>query len=341
MLAPTLAELEAVRQDVGRRIRHRASWMTPLGAGGLLAAWAIYAVLNHDLNLLLPPVAVVVGAAAGHVVASSRLAGEYERLYRARVLPRLAALFGPLTFQRPPPPDLERLRRFHVFRHFDSARGEDAIVGQYRGVKISIEQLHLTRGWGLWRKQVFRGLLIEIELKNRLAGTTAVAADAGGFGNFRDELAARNIRRVGLESSAFEREYEVYGTDQVMARALITPDFMERFLRPREQRRLRPPAGAGAGQPVAAGDAAAGRTRRASQATTSRRRPTRTPASDDGVLSRLYHDIQAVLRAADSAIALDAPTIAQAKSPRRKPPAAKSGDDDTDALAEDPIGEDQ
>jgi len=38
-----MAELEAVRQDVGRRIRHRASWMTPLGAGAGLAAWAIWA----------------------------------------------------------------------------------------------------------------------------------------------------------------------------------------------------------------------------------------------------------------------------------------------------------
>jgi len=57
---------------------------------------------------------------------------------------------------------------------------------------------------------VFRGLLIELELKQRLLGVTAIAADAGGFGNLRDELAARDVRRVGLESPAFEREYEVY-----------------------------------------------------------------------------------------------------------------------------------
>src|SRR5580698_1374806 len=192
-LGPTLAELEAVRQDVGRHIRRRASWMTPLGAAVLLTAWFAYLLRGGDLDLILPPVAILVGAGLGQMIAVSKLADEYERLYKARVLPQLAALFGALTFQRPPPPDLSRLRQFHVFRHFGAAHADDAILGHYRGVALSIVQLELTRGWGPWRKHVFRGLLIEIELKNPLTGTTAVAADAGTFGNLRDELAARNI----------------------------------------------------------------------------------------------------------------------------------------------------
>jgi hypothetical protein len=333
-LAPTLAELEAVRVDVGRRIRRRASWMTPLGAGAGLAAWAIWAAVNHEFDLILPPIAFLVGAAAGHIVASWRLAGEYERLYQARVLPRLAALFGALTFARPPPPDLDRLRRFHVFRHFGAAHADDGIAGQHRGLKLSIVQLRLTRGWGLWRKSVFRGLLIEIELKQRLAGVTAIAADAGGFGNLRDELAARDIRRVGLESPAFEREYEVYATDQVMARALITPDFMERFMALGKSE--------GFGRPLALAQdnllqIAMPRLDERGVAQDYFAPPTyEDPASDDGVLGRLYRDIKAVLAAADAVIALDAPTGALAKSSRRHSRAAKLASDD-----EDPIGEDQ
>lgn len=335
-LAPMLTEMEAVRFDVGRRIRRRAGWMTPLGVGVLLTAWAIFAVLDHEFDLILPPVAVVIGAALGHIVASSRLAEEYERLYKGRVLPRLAALFGALAFARPPPPDLERLRRFHVFRHFDTTCADDAIFGEHRGLKLSIVQLRLARGSGPWRKQVFRGLLIEIELKQGLAGVTAIAADAGGFGNLRDELAARDIRRVGLESPAFEREYEVYATDQVMARALITPDFMERFIALGKT--------AGFGRPLALAQdnllqLAMPRLDERGVAQDYFAPPSyEDPASDDGVLERLYHDIQAVLLAADSVIGLDAATSAQAKSPRRKSRAAKAGGE---ALEEDPVGEDQ
>jgi hypothetical protein len=314
-LAPTLAELEAVRQDVGRRIRRRAAWMTPAGAAAGLAVWGVYILATRQLDLLLPPIALVIGAAAGHIVASRQLAGDYERLYKARVLPRLVALAGALTFQRPPPPDLERLRRFHVFRHFDSAQAEDAIVGRYRGLKISIEQLRLTRGWGPARKRVFRGLLIEIELNNRLTGTTAVAADAGVFGNLLSELATGAIHRVGLESAAFEREYEVYATDQVMARALLTPDFIERF------RALeRSP---GFGRPLALAEdnlllLAMPRLEDRSGAGDYFAPPSfESPADDNDVLQRLHDDLKSVLRAADSAIALDAGTSAQANRRRR------------------------
>ena len=321
-LAPTLAELEAVRQDVGRRIRRRAAWMTPLGAGVLLAAWAIFVLRGGGLNLLAPPLAVLVGAAAGHIVASHRLAAEYERLYKARVLPRLAAQFG-LSFGRAVPPDLERLRRFHVFRHFTAARAADAISGQYRGLQLTILQLQLLRGWIPPRKTVFRGVLIEIELKNRLLGTTAITADAGAFGNLRDELAARNIRRVGLESAAFERDYEVYATDQVMARALLTPDFMERFKALEHS--------AGFGRPLAlAQDStlllAMPRADDRKAAWDFFDPPTfEEPASDDGVLQRLHDDIEAMLKATDSVIALDEATSQQAKSRSGRRKAAPAG----------------
>ena len=289
----------------------------------LLGLWVVWLALGGELNLLAPPLATLIGGIAGHVVAVRRLAAEYERLYKARVLPRLVALFGALTYQRPPPPDLARLRRFHVFRRFDAARAEDAIGGAYRGLKLSIVQLDLSRGWGPTRKLVFRGLLIEVALKNRLTGVTAVAADAGAFGNLRDELAARNIERVGLESAEFERAYQVYATDQVMARALITPEFMERFMALGER--------AGFGRPLAlaqdntlllamprAGQGAGPEDFFAPPSYES-------PASDDAVLERLYHDIQAVLRAADSAIALDDATRQQAG---RTPKVRLEGDDD-------------
>jgi hypothetical protein len=38
------------------------------------------------------------------------------------------------------------------------------------------------------------------------------------------------LQRVGLEDPKFEREFEVYGSDQVEARALVHPVFMERLL---------------------------------------------------------------------------------------------------------------
>jgi hypothetical protein len=318
-LAPTLAELESVRQDAGRRIRRRAAWASPLGAGICVVAWAIYWAWSGQLELLAPPAAVVLGGAVGYSWASSRLNAEYERLYKARVLPRLVAMAASsLTFQRPPPPNLELLRRFHVFRHFSAAHADDAIRGAYRGLALGIVQLQLSQGWGPWRRSAFRGLLIEIELQRGLAGTTAIASDAGAAGNFRDELVARNIQRVGLESPAFERLYEVYGTDQVIARTLVTPDFMERFTAMGQL--------AGFARPLAlAKDRLLQIALPRSDDREGRRglfeAPTfEDPAADDHVLQRLHHNLMTVLRAADAVIGLDSATHARAAGrPRRSP----------------------
>ncbi|HVN01907.1 MAG TPA: DUF3137 domain-containing protein [Caulobacteraceae bacterium] len=309
-LAPTLAELELVRLEAGRRIRRRAAWLTPIGAGAALALWAAYLAVTGDLNLIVPPVAIAFGALAGHVVAAQRLALEYEALFKTRVLPRLAGLFGALTYRRPPPPDLERLRRFHVFRRFDTAHADDSIAGRYRGLDLEIVQLRLTRGSFPVRRQVFRGLLVELTLNNRLTGTTAIAADAGALGNLLDQASGRDIRRVGLESRAFEREYEVYATDQVMARALLTPRFMERFTAlGRNDGFGRPLALAEDDRLLIAMPFAAGRSAGADYFAPP---GYDQPAQDDAVLTRLYRDLLCVLAVADEAIALDEATSRQA-----------------------------
>ena len=41
---------------------------------------------------------------------------------------------------------------------------------------------------------------------------------------------AAGLQRVGLESSQFERIFEVFGDDQVEARFLVHPAFMERLM---------------------------------------------------------------------------------------------------------------
>jgi hypothetical protein len=44
-------------------------------------------------------------------------------------------------------------------------------------------------------------------------------------------MTAQHRERVRLEDPVFEKVYEVYGTDQVAARALLNPAFMEKMLK--------------------------------------------------------------------------------------------------------------
>jgi hypothetical protein len=237
------------------------------------------------------------------------------------VLPQLLALFGAdLAYQRPPPPDLDRLRGLGIFGRLDAARADDAIAGAYRGLRIAITQLRVVRGWALGAKTVFRGLLFDMDLTQRLSGVTVVAADEGAFGNLKTALMMQDFRRVGLESPVFERDYEVYATDQVMARALLTPLFMERFRALGQGLFARPLALARASQLILAlpGTAATTGYGRASTPLYDdffRPPDFDEPAADDALLERLHHDIEAILAAADAVIGLEG---AQATTPSRK-----------------------
>lgn len=72
----------------------------------------------------------------------------------------------------------------------------------------------------------FDGLLVSFSHDLRVLDRTIVLPDRG-------PLNPRHIdgmKRVGFGSREFERKFEVYADDQVEARALVPPDFMERLL---------------------------------------------------------------------------------------------------------------
>jgi hypothetical protein len=82
-------------------------------------------------------------------------------------------------------------------------------------------------------RTVFRGLLVVCDFDKRFQGTTVVTKDRTLLGNVFAGL-LREGKRVELESPDFEKVYEVYSDDQVEARYILTPGFMERLLELRE-----------------------------------------------------------------------------------------------------------
>ena len=78
---------------------------------------------------------------------------------------------------------------------------------------------------------MFNGLLAELAFPGRFSGVTVVAKDGGLLGNaFRDFVQASGLERVRLEDPRFEERYQVYSSDQISARALLTPAVMERLM---------------------------------------------------------------------------------------------------------------
>lgn len=225
-LEPVLDELEATRRDVIRQINRRALWRVPLCVCGAL----LLSSFDENRDLFDVVLAAGGGGAAGYFWASSRSGARYRSLYKQRVLPLLTERFGSITYRPARLPDMRPLSEERLFRSYDRVTAEDELIGTYRGLAVSIVELTLKAGSGDQERISFGGLLVQIELPRRLVGTTAVISDSGWYDRLRDWLVRQGRERVRLEDPRFDSLYQVWASDQITARALLTPAFMERFL---------------------------------------------------------------------------------------------------------------
>lgn len=297
-----LDEMEAARQDTVRQVKARAMWRVPLCVAGGVALWVI-GLINEpqDADLFELVAMVVFGLVAGYFWASLKLSSAYARLYKDKVLPRLAAGFGDITYRAAVGPDMGLLKAEKVFRDFDSVSADDQLVGVHRGLPVTITEVKLEKRNGKNTQTIFDGLIVQVELPKSLTGITAVVADGGPFGNFADRMTTSGRQRVKLEDPVFEKVYETYGTDQVSARALLNPAFMERLLKLGERPGyMRPLALAVDNRLTMALPKANGRNLFEPPSFNK-------PAASREVLVQLRDDIQAVLDVTDAVIALDAP----------------------------------
>lgn len=298
-LKDVLDEVETARLDTLEKVNRRAMWSVPLcTAGGIVLL--ILAQFTDDPPDFTESIALaLVPGVLGYLWASFDLSSSYTRLYKNKVLSRLAATFGELSYRSAVMPDLARLKEENIFRKFDASEADDEIFGTHRNLPINIVELKLTFGSGNSEKTMFDGLLVTLDLPRDTGAVTAVISDAGAFGNFLDRQKTQRRERVRLEDPRFEAVYEVYSSDQVESRALLHPAFMEKLLV------LGQLPGFGRPLVLCAGRVLQIAMPRESGGNLFEAPNFRKPAATRETLVQLRKDIAAVLAAADAVIDLD------------------------------------
>lgn len=113
---------------------------------------------------------------------------------------------------------------------FDRVSFEDWVTAIAHGTAFEfcethMETHHKTKNGDSWRT-IFRGQLLVLNLDRKFLGETIVLRDKGMFNSERKGV----LKRVGLVDPIFEKIFEVYSTDQVEARYLLTPTFMQKLV---------------------------------------------------------------------------------------------------------------
>lgn len=221
VIAPALAPYEAERKAVLKRF-----WRLVIAGGVAGATFAIVtAVLGGETDLeamviWAGVIALVVGGFSYVPV------HRFEERCKTRALGDLAGALG-MTYAGADfePPAMERIQQLKLIGNdADSETYEDLFSGTRSGAAFQLYEARMTKRSGKSTIVVFAGQVLRIGFPKTFLGTTVVNR------NNQRWFPPKGLERVGLESSQFERIFEVFGNDQVEARFLVHPSFMERLM---------------------------------------------------------------------------------------------------------------
>ena len=128
-----------------------------------------------------------------------------------------------------------------VKSRIDRYSGNDYVTGTVDGVKIEFsdvhaEQKHTDSKGRTHYETLFQGMFLRAEFPKHFSGRTVVLPDSAEkmFGSFLGKmLQSYNFSRaelIKMDNPEFEKQFVVYGTDQIEARYILSHSMMERIL---------------------------------------------------------------------------------------------------------------
>ncbi|WP_039456436.1 DUF3137 domain-containing protein [Candidatus Jidaibacter acanthamoebae] len=159
---------------------------------------------------------------------------KYKLAIKSEIFPLIFSFFrGSLIYQVKSDFPLKSVLSSGIIPLYDYKFMEDSIKGTYKDVKLHLTQATLEiankAGKNNTRKTIFKGIIIQLSMNRSFYGKTIVRKDAGVIGNLFGKQ-FETLQNVKLEDPVFEKQFEVYASDQIEARYLLNPSFMERLI---------------------------------------------------------------------------------------------------------------
>lgn len=150
-----------------------------------------------------------------------------EKKVKKKVMPVLMKAIPDFYWQIEPPIPEEDITDSKIFSHAKEAakRFDDSFLGKYRGVDIAVAECNYVAG----KLNIFNGAVIRLQMNKDFAGTTVIRPKKEVEVKDVNDLKKLKYQKVELEDIEFNKTYNVYSTDQVEARYLLTTAFVERF----------------------------------------------------------------------------------------------------------------
>lgn len=114
------------------------------------------------------------------------------------------------------------LKSLNLISDFNNYHDDDYLVGTYKDVKLDVIEVDLSKKSGKNSVKIFKGLFVKFKSFKKFQGYTVIKRESLKIGNSKEQ--------VVLEDPVFEKYFDVTATDQIEARYLLTPAFMNRLV---------------------------------------------------------------------------------------------------------------
>lgn len=154
---------------------------------------------------------------------------DYIHFYKRNVMPILVKMYGEFRYSLTSKIKKDEIKKLAISPSFDHIEAEDSIVGELDNIGFQFCELKLERSGNNGRHTMFKGCMVKLTMPFNFNSHTIVQQDRGKVANWltKDPKATQ---KVELENNYFEQAFEVFSTDQVLARYILTPVMMEQIL---------------------------------------------------------------------------------------------------------------
>jgi len=167
----------------------------------------------------------------------------YQAIYKKEVIGGIAHLLHPGMQYNPTQGISENtFKQAGLYTdNIDRYSYEDLFAGRVGKTEIMFSEVHVQdkrrrtdskgRNTTYW-VTIFKGLFLIADFHKNFSGWLIIKPDfaESSFGWFGRKIQGFNPNLIRLENPDFERAFVVYGSDQVEARYILTPDMQERLL---------------------------------------------------------------------------------------------------------------
>ncbi len=162
---------------------------------------------------------------AGGIICYQSFKKNFEKKIKSKIMHVVSSCFGNMVWSQSYPSNKSKtFVKAGLFSPFTESTVDDSFSGSYKGVAIDIVEANYKHGSGRSKTTVFRGLCIKLDMNKNFRGHTVLMEDT-----IFHKSPLPNLRHTELEDVKFEKKYDVFTDDEVEARYILTPTFMEKL----------------------------------------------------------------------------------------------------------------